>query len=144
MEELLGLCSGKFLDQKDTGQDSRKRPESFPSLSMLGDNTQGTDMDEVLGLCSGKFTAEAVKENDQNCGENEPCDNGGMGAASSRADSVFDELELKVAVDSESEEEEGAELELKSRKRGKEKRYCSGIRLVFGHTFLANMCALLL
>lgn len=60
MEELLGLCSGRFSDSEDSRtakhvetQDNTKEPQK--SLTF---NTQSKqfDMNELLGLCSGKFT----------------------------------------------------------------------------------------
>ena len=60
MEELLGLCSGRFSDSEDSRtaknvgtQDNTKRPQKGLTF-----NTQSKqfDMNELLGLCSGKFT----------------------------------------------------------------------------------------
>ena len=84
MEELLGLCSGRFSDSEDSRtakhvetQDNTKEPQK--SLTF---NTQSKqfDMNELLGLCSGKFTDgeneidDDVSKNLENDSENSECE----------------------------------------------------------------------
>ena len=75
MDELLGLCSGRFSDGEDkevatrkTG-DNKKQPKDFCVLKM-GGTTQESNMDELLGLCSGRFTAvDSNNDGDDNDGD---------------------------------------------------------------------------
>ncbi|XP_041353626.1 claspin-like [Gigantopelta aegis] len=52
MDELLGLCSGKFVETQEEGK-------KVSCKNLFGGSTKSTtgDMDELLGLCSGFFPA---------------------------------------------------------------------------------------
>lgn len=82
MEELLGLCSGRFSDSEDSRvaknvetQDNTKGPQKGLTF-----NTQSKqfDMNELLGLCSGKFTDgendDDVSRNLENDSEKSECE----------------------------------------------------------------------
>lgn len=57
MEEILGLCSGKFSGLEAMSKKQSKTPRSF-----FGDKTNAKDkspnMEELLGLCSGQFVSD--------------------------------------------------------------------------------------
>lgn len=59
MDELLGLCSGRFGDPSQSTPppgDKRTSRSLFSQPEMDDDNAQAGDMEELLGLCSGRFT----------------------------------------------------------------------------------------
>ncbi|KAL4238153.1 hypothetical protein ACF0H5_002864 [Mactra antiquata] len=61
MDEILGLCSGKFMDTQAEVKDKSSRKNLFDDGSMS--NTQG-NMEELMGLCSGVFVdkSDDIKE----------------------------------------------------------------------------------
>ena len=84
MEELLGLCSGRFSDSEDSRtaknvetRDNTKEPQKGLTFST---QSKQFDMDELLGLCSGKFTDgkneidDDVSRNLDNDSENSECE----------------------------------------------------------------------
>ncbi|XP_064604101.1 claspin-like [Liolophura sinensis] len=59
MDELLGLCSGRFGDPSQSAPppgDKRTSRSLFWQPEMEDDNAHTGDMEELLGLCSGRFT----------------------------------------------------------------------------------------
>ena len=124
MNELLGLCSGRFSDSEDSRtakhvetQDNTKGPQK--SLTF---NTQDKqfDMNELLGLCSGKFTdgeneiEDGVSRNLENDSENSECE---LGEQEDKSD---DEDENRKPIEkSDREEESDPDEMIIGRKYGK-------------------------
>ncbi|XP_070576790.1 claspin-like [Ptychodera flava] len=72
MDELLGLCSGKFAeDTQESNASSAKGSTASKGRSLfsrfssdLGTSSQRSNIDELLGLCSGTFTENTQKKAD--------------------------------------------------------------------------------
>ncbi|XP_033647985.1 claspin-like [Asterias rubens] len=69
LDELLGLCTGKFTDEGESSSKIRKGLFSELGSQPVAD-TQG-NMDELLGLCSGVFAGKATQKGTQEVHDNE-------------------------------------------------------------------------
>ena len=125
MKELLGLCSGRFSDNEDTGtlKDSDSNTERKKQAKKAIFDTQETNgnMNELLDLCSGRFTDD---ENDLGADDGEEKENHSdseLHEQEKRSDSdVGDEDEDdKLGEKSDVEDESDLEEPMIKRKYGK-------------------------
>ena len=115
MKELLGLCSGRFSDNEDTGtlKDSGSNTERKKQAKKAIFDTQETNgnMNELLGLCSGRFTDDEsdpgadVGEEKENDSESE-VDEEDEGPSDAGDENEDDKLGEKSDVEDESDLEE--------------------------------------
>ena len=116
MKELLGLCSGRFSDNEDTGtlKDSDSNTERKKQAKKAIFDTQETNgnMNELLGLCSGRFTDDEsdpgadVGEEKENDSESEVDEEENKGPSDAGDENEDDKLGEKSDVEDESDLEE--------------------------------------
>ncbi|XP_006817049.1 claspin-like [Saccoglossus kowalevskii] len=115
LDELLGLCSGKFTEDTQSSSSSIKecvnpKPKglfSHFSSGELASSCQRSSMDELLGLCSGTFT-ESSKEKTENTKENEEKE---------EDDDDGSDVSFHIMSDVEDEEDEDETLTKRKEKR---------------------------
>ena len=116
MKELLGLCSGRFSDNEDTGtlKDSDSNTERKKQAKKAIFDTQETNgnMNELLDLCSGRFTddendlgADDVEEK-ENDSESELDEEENKGPSDVGDENEDDKMVEKSDVEDESDLEE--------------------------------------
>lgn len=116
MKELLGLCSGRFSDNEDTGtlKDSGSNTERKKQAKKAIFDTQETNgnMNELLDLCSGRFTddendlgADDVEEK-ENDSESELDEEENKGPSDVGDENEDDKMVEKSDVEDESDLEE--------------------------------------
>lgn len=116
MKELLGLCSGRFSDNEDTGtlKDSDSNTERKKQAKKAIFDTQETNgnMNELLDLCSGRFTddendlgADNVEEK-ENDSESELDEEENKGPSDVGDENEDDKMVEKSDVEDESDLEE--------------------------------------
>ena len=116
MKELLGLCSGRFSDNEDTGtlKDSDSNTERKKQAKKAVFDTQKTNgnMNELLDLCSGRFTddendlgADNVEEK-ENDSESELDEEENKGPSDVGDENEDDKMVEKSDVEDESDLEE--------------------------------------
>ncbi|XP_053401121.1 claspin-like isoform X2 [Mercenaria mercenaria] len=99
MDELLGLCSGRFMESQAAGKDKTSRKSLFDESS--ASNTQ-SNMDEFIGLCSGVFTEKLSTQS------------GKKGTKRTASEAESDEDSITAYSDNEdkqSEKDEGSDIE---------------------------------
>lgn len=129
MEELLGLCSGRFSDSEDsrTAKNFETQDNTKRSQKGLTFNTQSKqfDMNELLGLCSGKFTdgeneIDDVSRNLKNDSEDSESELGEQEDKIMRSDDDDDDDENRKPIEKiDREEESDPEEMIMQRKYGK-------------------------
>ena len=148
MEELLGLCSGRFSDSEDSRtaknvetRDNAKEPQKGLTFST---QSKQFDMDELLGLCSGKFTDgkneidDDVSRNLDNDSENSECELSEEEDKTMKSDDNDDEENRKPVKKIDREEESDPEEMIIQRKYGKKyeaKKRCAAGLLQLDHVY---------
>ncbi|XP_060554260.1 claspin-like isoform X1 [Ruditapes philippinarum] len=121
MSELLGLCSGRFMDSQKGGDDKTSRKSLFDDNSVS--NTQG-NMEELMGLCSGVFAdksgTQSGKKGTKRPASDVESDDDSITAFSDNEDKQFDKDEGSD-IEGEDNEEEGDTDHLDSEEEEAEK-----------------------